>query len=215
VLARLPRAAVLALTKATLLDDEAKLAVNIIEDVTGAKNAERRQQFLAEAGELLASTLDYAQTLQHVAGLLVPALADWCAIDLVDEQGRLERVALHHADPDKRRLGRELQRRYPPDLGADAGLGPTLHDGRPQLIAEVSDAMLRSGARDSEQLRLLRRLGMHSAMILPMTARDHTIGALTLVTAESHRTFDADDLAFAQDVARRAAVAVEHARGYH
>jgi PAS domain S-box-containing protein len=200
------------LTKATLLDDEGMLAVNIIEDVTEAKTAERRQQFFAEAGELLASTLDYEQTLQHVASLVVPTLADWCAIDLLDDDGRLERVALHHADPAKRRLGREMQRRYPPDLEADAGFGPTLREGRPQLHPDISVAMLEAGARDAEHLQLLRQLGMRSAMILPLRARDRTIGALTLVTAESRRAFNEDDLAFAQDVARRTAVAVENSR---
>jgi len=93
------------LTKATLLDDDGPLAVNVIEDVTAATNAARRQRFLAEAGELLASSLDMDETLDTVARLAVPALADWCAVDLLDEDGALRRVALAHVDPDKLALG--------------------------------------------------------------------------------------------------------------
>ena len=152
------------------------------------------------------------QTLQHVAGLVVPTLADWCAIDILGDDGSLHRVALHHADPAKRRLGREFQRRYPPDLEADAGLGRLLRDGRPQLYLEISDVALRASARNSDQLRLPRELGMRSAMILPLQTSERILGALTLVMAESNRGFDENALAFAQDVARRAAIAAENAR---
>ena len=104
------------LTKATLLDDDGPLAVNVIEDVTAATNAARRQRFLAEAGELLASSLDMDETLDTVAQLAVPALADWCAVDLLDEDGGLRGVALAHVDPAKLALGHELHERFPPDL---------------------------------------------------------------------------------------------------
>ncbi len=202
------------LTKATLLDDEGLLAVNIIEDVTEAKTAELRQRFLAEAGERLASSLDYGQTLAHVAGLTVPVLADWCAIDVVGADAGLERVALVHFDPDKRREGERLAERYPPDLEQDSGLGALLRGGGPQLYPDITDEMLVAGAVDDEHLALLRALGMRSLMLLPMRIGERTIGALTLVTAESRRAFTAADLAFAQDIARRAALAVENARRY-
>ena len=200
------------LTKATLLDDEGLLAVSIIEDVTEAKTAERRQRFLAEAGELLASTLDYEQALAHVARLVVPTIADWCAIDLEAPDGSLDRVALAHADPDKQRHGEQLRASYPPDLSEDDGLAAVLRGGDAQLWPDISDELLVQGARDPEHLALLRELGMRSAMIVPIRVGERTIGVLSLISAESRQAFDADDLAFAQDLARRGAVAVENAR---
>ena len=200
------------LTKATRLDDAGTLAVNIIEDVTEAKTAERRQRFLAEAGEILVSTRDYEQTLQHVAGLVVPTLADWCALDLVDETGDLQRVALVHHDPHKRRLADDLHERYPPRLGTDQGLAAVLLDGRSLLVPEITDEMLAGTARDEEHARLLLELGMRSAMLVALRVVDETIGVLSLVNSDSHRTFDETDLAFAEEVARRAAFAVDAAR---
>ena len=199
-------------TKATLLDDGGSLAVNIIEDVTEAKTAERRQRFLAEAGEVLVSTRDYEQTLAHVAALVVPTLADWCALDLLDDDGRLQRVALVHHDPEKRRLGDELHERYPPQLDTDQGLAAVVRAGESLLVGEITEEMLAGTTRDAEHLRLLSQLGMRSAMLIPLRVPDRTIGVLSLVNADSHRTFDESDLAFAEEVARRAASAVFNAR---
>ena len=200
------------LTKATRLDDAGTLAVNIIEDVTEAKTAERRQRFLADAGELLVASRDYEQTLQHVAALVVPTLADWCALDLVDETGDLQRVALVHHDPEKRRLADDLHERYPPRLGTDQGLAAVLLDGRSMLVPEVTDDMLAASARDEEHGRLLLELGMRSAMLVALRTHERIIGVLSLVNSDSHRTFDETDLAFAEEVARRAAFAVDAAR---
>jgi PAS domain S-box-containing protein len=197
------------LTKATLLDDEGLLAVNIIEDVTEAKTAELRQRFLAEASQLLVSDLSHQQALERVAGLTVPALADWCAVDLLDEHGRLERVALKHADPEKEALGRGLQRDYPPDLEAAGGLGGVLRGGPSELYTHISDEMLAAGAVDDRHLALLRAVGMRSAMVVPMRVGERTIGALSFVNAESRRAFEDDDVAFAEDVAHRVALLLD------
>jgi GAF domain-containing protein len=202
------------LTKATRLDEEGTLAVNIIEDVTEAKTAERHQRFLAEAGAVLVSTLDYEQTLAHVADLAVPTLADWCALDLLDAAGELQRVALVHADAEKRRLADALHERYPPLQGADQGLFAVLRSGEPLVVPIITDEMLDGSARDPEHARLLRELGMRSAMIVPLRAVDETIGTLSLVNSDSQRTFDEGDLAVAQELAARAATAVHNARLY-
>ena len=138
----------------------------------------------------------------------MPSLADWCALDLVDEAGDLQRVALVHGDPDKRRLADELHERYPPRLGTDQGLAAVLLDGRSLLVREITDEMLEAGARDPEHLRLLGELGMRSAMLVALRAHGDTIGALSLVNSDSQRAFDEGDLAFAEEVARRAAAAV-------
>jgi PAS domain S-box-containing protein len=199
-------------TTASRLDEDGPLAVNIVRDITDAKLAEQRQRFLARAGELLLSPVEPAATLERVARLTVGALADWCAIDLLRE-GRLERVALVHVDPAREPFGRDFHARYPPDLDADDGMAAVIRDGVPQLYRDITDPMLVAGAGDDPgRLHALRELGMRSVMIVPLSVGDRTTGALTLVTAESRRVFDGDDLHFAADLARRAALAIEHAR---
>jgi PAS domain S-box-containing protein len=204
------------LTKATLYEDPsgAKLAINIIEDVTEAKDAELRQRFLAETGQLLATSLDYEQTLDRVARRIVPRLADWCGIDMLDEHGELQQVAVAHVDPAKVEMAYDLRRRYPPDLDAPRGLGAILRGGPAELYAEIPEEMLVLSARDEEHLRIIREVGMRSAMAVPMRLGDETLGVITLVSAESGRRFDQADLAFAEDLALRAATAIENARLY-
>lgn len=204
------------LTKARLLHDAdgAPLAVNVIEDVTDAKESELRQRFLDEAGQVLASSLDYEHALQRVAELAVPWLADWCAVDLVAEDRSPLRVAVAHADPDKLAFAHELTRRYPPDPDAETGVAAVIRTGKGELYPEIPDELVAQAARDDDHLRLIREIGMRAAMAVPMTAADEVLGAMTFVSAESERTFDEDDFAFAQDLARRAAVAVQNGRRY-
>jgi PAS domain S-box-containing protein len=202
------------LTKATLLhDDEHTLAVNIIEDVTDAKSAELRQRFLAEAGRVLASSLDYEQTLQRVARLAVPSLADWCTVDLPAPGGAIQQVALAHADPSKIEQARELRRRYPPDPAAATGVSAVLAGGPAELYPVIPERLL-EGIADTEELAAVRALGLRAVMIVPMRAGEETLGAITLVSSESGRTFDEDDFQFAQDLALRAGTAVQNARLY-
>ncbi len=190
------------------------LAVSVIEDVTEAKEAELRQRFLAQAGETLASSLDYEETLQRVARLAVPVLADWCAVDVIDAGGRLDQVAVAHVDPEKVAFALDYRRRYPPDPRDDAGIYAVLRSGQPELYPEIPDALLEQSIDDHEQLGQIRAIGMRSVMMVPMAVGGRALGAVTLVSAESGRAFDEDDLAFACDLARRAATAVENARLY-
>ncbi len=203
------------LTKATPLHDQGRVfAVNIIEDVTNAKEAEQRQRFLARAGQLLASSLDYEQTLKRVAALAVPWLADWCAVDLPNGHGGIEHVALAHADPAQVTMAEDLRRRYPPDPNAHGGLPGVLRGGPAELVSEIPDSLLEQAIQDPEQLAAIRALGMRAVMIVPMRAGETTLGALTFVTAGSGRRFSDDDFAFAKDLALRAATAVQNARLY-
>jgi PAS domain S-box-containing protein len=204
------------LTKATLTEEPsgARLAINIIEDVTDAKDAELRQRFLAEAGQMLASSLDYEQTLEHVARMIVPRLADWCGIDMVDENGEIVHVAVAHSDPAKIELAHDMRERYPPDMDAPTGLPAIIRGGPAELYPEIPDELLVAAAQDEEHLRIIREVGMRSAMAVPMRIGDETLGVITFVSAESGRRFDEGDLAFAQDLALRAATAVENARLY-
>jgi PAS domain S-box-containing protein len=203
------------LTKASLLRDATgSYAVNIIEDITEAKEAELRQRFLAQAGQVLAASLDYERTLERIAELAVPDLADWCSVDLLDEHGELQLVALAHTDPEKVAMGREMRRRWPPDPAEPFGLPAVAGGGPAELHPEITDEMLASAIADPEQLEALRAVGLRAAMIVPMRAGEQTLGAITFVAADSGRTFDADDLAFAEDLALRAGTAVQNARLY-
>ena len=209
-------AALWLLTKATLTREPngAPLAINIIEDVTDAKEAELRQRFLAEAGQLLAATLDYEQTLERIARMIVPRLADWCAIDMVDESGGIVQVAVAHVDPAKVELAHDMRERYPPDMTATTGLPAIIAGGPAELYPEVPDELLVAAAQDEEHLRVAREVGLRSAMAVPMRIGDETLGVITFASAESGRSFDEDDLTFAEDLALRAAGAVQNARLY-
>jgi PAS domain S-box-containing protein len=204
------------LTKATVVADAhgAPLAVNIIEDVTAAKRTELRQRLLAEAGRLLASSLDAESALASVARLAVPALGDWCAIDLVDERGRLVRVVLAHADPAKVSHAERLLERYRTARDAGDAVHRVLRSGRGELFAQISDEMLRAATIDDEHHELVTALGMRSAIVAPLRAGSRVHGVLSLVTSDSRRSLDAGDLAFVEDLALRAGAAVENARLY-
>jgi PAS domain S-box-containing protein len=203
--------------KANPIDDELghlRYVVNIFRDVTPLKRAESQQRFLAEAGSLLASSLDYRTTLAHLARLAVPVVGDWCAVDMVREGERIQRLAVAHVDPEKVRIANELWERNPPDPDAAIGLPAVLRTGRSELIAEVTDEMLEASVADAEQLEIARALGLRSAMLVPLVARGRVHGAITVVSAESGRRYDQTDLLFAEALAARAALAVENAELY-
>ncbi|MDX6554007.1 MAG: hypothetical protein QOD86_202, partial [Miltoncostaeaceae bacterium] len=204
-------------TKATAVTDaegRPAMAVNVIEDITDVKRAEQTQRLLAEAGEVLSSSLDYGETLQRVAELAVPELADWCVVSLPDGRGGIATVAVAHADPAKVALARELVERYPSRADAPGGAARVVREGRAMVENDIPPEMLAAAARDPEHLELLRSIGMRSAMILPMTVGRRTIGALSLVNAESGRAVTPAAQRLAQELARRAATAVDNARLY-
>ncbi|HWH12124.1 MAG TPA: SpoIIE family protein phosphatase [Solirubrobacteraceae bacterium] len=205
------------LKAAGLTDANGRLeaAVTIIEDVTSVKQAEVRTRLLAEASQILASSLDYEQTLRNVAWLAVPRLADWCSVDLVSDLGDRTSLAVAHTDPAKLHLAERLRAHEPERVDPDRGLGRAMATGLPELYPEITDEMLAAGARNPDHLELLREIGMSSVMIVPLTAANgRTFGAMTLVNAESRRRFDKAALSFASQIADRAAIAVENARLY-
>jgi GAF domain-containing protein len=172
-------------------------------------------RFLADSSEALSSSLDYHATLASVARLSVPQLADWCAVDMVDEEdGTLERLAVVHEDPEKVSLAQELQERYPPDADAPYGLPQVLRSGRPELMPEIPQSLIEQNVSDEEHRALLNGLGLTSYMVVPLMVRERTIGAITFVSAESGRHYEESDLELAQELARRAALAVDNARLY-
>jgi PAS domain S-box-containing protein len=206
------------LHKATPVFDQAgdvSMVVNVIEDTTDAKRAELTQRLLAEAGKELSSSLDYQQTLQRVARLAVPELADWCGVAIRGRGDELRQVAVAHVDPGKVALAREWAARYPARLSDATGAARAIRSGRPELVDDLTDDRLAALSADSEQLAIIRALGMRSIIFVPLAVPGRPpFGALVLVMAESGRVFDGEDLAVAEELGRRAATAVENARSY-
>jgi serine phosphatase RsbU (regulator of sigma subunit)/PAS domain-containing protein len=203
--------------KATpLYDTDGKLeaAVTIIEDVSAAKRVELQTSFLSRASEILASSLDYEETLRNVAWLAVPEIADWCAVDLIDEHGRRQQVVAAHPDPEKLALAERLREFEADPTQLPEGTREVLRTGRSELYHEITDQMLEAAAQSPEHLALIRELQMRSVLIVPLRAGARIMGAMTLVMAESGRRFIDEDLRFAEQLATRAAVAVENSRLY-
>ena len=196
-------------------DGEVTAAVAVFEDISTQMQREEELTFLAETGRTLASSLDYQETLLAVARAAVPAIADWCAVDVVDiDNGGPLSLAIVHSDATDRKLGRELARHWQRGMNAAAGVSSVLRTGEPRLYPEVREGMLTRVAQDEEQLRMLRAADLGSLMILPMIARDRTLGTITFVSAESGRRYDESDLLLAEQLASRAAIAVDNARLY-
>jgi PAS domain S-box-containing protein len=179
-----------------------------------AEIQERKSAFLAEASTVLASSLDYETTLASVAQLAVPFIADWCAVDILEDNQDIRRVAIAHGDPVKVELAWELERRYPRNFYATVGLPTVLRSGQSAIATEISDSALQAVAQDAEHLQILRELGLKSCIVVPMLARGRALGAITLATAESGRRYSSDEVFLVEDVARRAALAVDNARLY-
>lgn len=181
-------------------------------NVDEQRTRENEQRHLVEASRVLGTSLDLRETLSDVAKLLVPQMADWCAIDLVAEGGGIDRHAVAHVDPSKVALAWDLWKRSPPNPEDQHGLYAVLRSGQPEVIAEVTDELLVASIPDKEILELARSLGLRSSMCVPLAVRGRTIGAVTLVTSESKKLYSARDLNFAIELAHRVAVAVDNAR---
>ncbi len=186
----------------------------IARDITERKRAERAERFLADAGDVLASSFDYETTLKSVAQRAVPQIADWCAVDLQAEDGTIRQVALAHVDPNKLKLAYDFQKQYPPDLNTPTGAANVIRTGKPELVQYITDEQISAAARNVNHLGQLLELNPRSYMIVPLSARGRMLGAITLLSSESGRRYDDADLALAQELARRAALAVDNARLY-
>ena len=195
-------------------DGQISGASDIAHDITERKRVEAHERFLTEVSRVLSSSLDYQETLANIARLAVPQLADWFAVDLADATGRFELIELVHKDPQQVRWARRLRERYPVDPTAPTGLPHVVRTGRSELYPEVTDEMLVAGARDEEELALTRQLGLASLMSVPLVARGRTLGVVTFAATEPGKRYDERDLALAEEVGRRAGVALDNARLY-
>jgi PAS domain S-box-containing protein len=187
--------------------------VLVFRDVSAKKREEGHLSFLSEATRALGESLDYEATLNRVSRLAVPQIADWVVVDVVEEgQAGAKRLAVTHADPAKIELVNEIQARYPPDPRAPRGTASVLRTGRSQLYPEITREMLETASQNEEHLRLNQTLSLRSAMIVPLIARGQTLGVMTFAVAESARSYGEADLAFAEELCRRCALAIDNSR---
>jgi signal transduction histidine kinase len=181
-------------------------------DRDAARASRDRFSFLAEVSRCLADSLDYEATLTTVAGMSLPYLDAWCIVDVVTDVGGIRRVAVLHPDAAKQDAARRLHHDHPPHPDDFMGAPRVIRTGRPEMVFDVPDGALVAAARSPEHLELLRTLGIQSYVIVPMVARGRMLGAITFVTAEAGRRFGDIDVVIAEDLARRAAMAVDNAR---
>lgn len=200
--------------KATALrdaDGTVVAAATVIEDVTAVTAREVHARVLAESGRLLSASLDYEQTLRNVAQAALPGLADWCLVELVDGRAR-EQVVVAHVEPERRRLAARLRELEPPEPTPESASRRVIASGESELFLDVDDAHLRRVAVSEEQLEVLRALVIRSMIVVPMRVPSRIIGAMSFFTSMSRRRFTAHDVAIAEQLAQRAAVAVENSR---
>ena len=180
-----------------------------------AERAQVRLAFLASASQEIATSLDYERTLAAVARMAVPDLADWCAVDLLDDDGTIRQLAVAHVDPDKVALAIDLRRRYPPDPDAPQGLPAAIRSGRAELMEEIPQELLERAVEGNPELaELLEELQLRSSMVVPLVLGGESIGAITFVMAESDRRYTPLDLQLGEELAARAAIAIGNARLY-
>ncbi len=199
-----------------LLDAEEKRVELVREQVARAAAEASQQQsaFLAEVSAVLASSLEYGQTLQSVANLAVPYFADWCSVDLLNDDHTINRVAVAHCDPQKVRLGWEIAQRYPRHLDDGYGISQVMKTGQSEIAIEITDKQLTATIQDTEYLQILRGLNLKSCIIAPLKARGRVLGGISFLFSESNRRYSTIDLSLAEDLARRAAIAIDNARLY-
>src|SRR3954454_1622357 len=195
--------------RAVRSDGRTERIPGLLSDITERRQREEAHAFLDAASQVLAQTMDPVETLEEVARLAVPALADWCSVQLSDDA---HAIAVAHVDAEKVRWAHELQERYPPDPDAPTGAPAVIRSGRSELYPVIDRALLEAAALDEEQIALVRELQMHSVMVVPLTARGRTLGAMTFVWAESGRQYSTRELELAEEVGRRAGIALDHAR---
>jgi len=184
----------------------------IWKNITEQKRAEERLHYVSQASAILTSSLDYKTTVTQLAQLLVPKLADWCGVQLLDDHGVLQQLAVAHVDPAKVQWAWMLNRRYPADMNAPTGAMNVLRTGRSELLVDITDDLLQRAAIDSDHLQILRELGMTSALIVPLKARGRVLGVMSLIAAESGRRYTEAEQILVEQLAERAAIAIDNAR---
>ncbi len=193
------------------VDGGRKIFTGIMRDISDIIRRENGLAFLLEASEVLTKSLDYESTLRSVAELATRSIADWAAVDLLDN-GKVRRVSIAHPDPAKLQIARDLETKYPTDPASKTGIHHVIRTGERVVVPEIPAGLLRSSAKDEEHLRLIQALDLKSYICVPLKLRDEVIGALTLVSSNPSRRYTEEDADLASDLASRAAVAIDNAR---
>ncbi|MBD2071894.1 PAS domain S-box protein [Leptolyngbya sp. FACHB-671] len=193
--------------------EASKTGIGFIVDLTERKRIEQTLRYLAETSIDLSTSLDYQTTLDRVAQIAVPEMADWCTVDLLNFDGTISRLPIAHADPTKAVWAQQLQH-YPPNPQGKNPIAQVLKTGESVLLAEIPDALIKQLSHNAEHLQIVESLSLKSAMIVPLIARQQILGTLSLAIAASERRYSMDDLSLAEDLARRAALAIDNARLY-
>lgn len=188
------------------------IGINI--NVSERKQLMINSAFLAEASKILSSSLDYETTLHNVASLAVSQISDWCIIGIIDKNAGYQQITMQHKDPKKVKWAEAVGKEYPPALNANSGIAKVLRTKKPEFHPYISDDMLVAVAKDERHLKLIKQLGMTSVMIVPLLLHNESIGALTFISSETKRRFTKADLSLAEELAQRAAIAIENARLY-
>ena len=199
-----------------LFDEQGKSrgGIGAFLDITERKRVEEQERFLAEASALLTISLDYQTTLENLVRLVVPRLADWCTVHVVEEDRSISLVAVAHVDPVMVRRAKEVQRRYPVNLDGPFGTPRVVRTGKAEFYPQMPDSLLEAAAHDAEHLQILRQVGFKSFICVPLLARGRTLGAISFVLTETNRSYTQADLALAEDLGRRAGLAVDNSRLY-
>jgi PAS domain S-box-containing protein len=192
---------------------EVEYLSSVLRDITERKRIEETEKFIGEASRTLSGSLECRELLKQVSEFIVPRLADYCIIDLIDESGTVHRETLRHSDPERQELIDRL-RRFPPRDARGLGVPHVLRSREPDLIPEVTEAWLRAISQSEEHLEILHTLAPRSVLIVPLWARGRVIGAITCAYTESGRHYSEADLPLARDLVGRAALAIENARLY-
>jgi PAS domain S-box-containing protein len=187
-------------------------SVNVYEDISAVKRVQVAESFMAEASRVLASALEYQDALQRIARLAVPQIADWCAIDVLDENGMIRRVAVHHSDPQKLALAEELERDHRLTIDDPGGIAAVIRSGKPRLYTDITPEALAADGSERPHREVLQAIGAKAVIIVPLAAPTRTVGAITLVSSESLRRLSEADLSLAVRLGRRAGTTVESAR---
>ncbi|MEA2700971.1 MAG: hypothetical protein QOI66_5242 [Myxococcales bacterium] len=189
-----------------------EFAVSIFREFTEQRRTERAWRFLAEASATLGSSLDYEETLKQVASLAVPKIADWASVEVLAPDGSLRQLAVAHSNPAKLELAREWRRRWPPN--EHSMTFRVLRSGTPELLPEITEAMIKAATPDPLQQQMALELGLRSAVVVPLVVAKKPFGAVSFVTAESGRRYGQEEMILANEIARRASLAIENARAY-
>jgi PAS domain S-box-containing protein len=187
----------------------------VLMDITERTYAEKNLRFMAQAGAALASSLDYKKTLQNIAKMVVPDIADWCAVDIVNPKtGMLDLVAIAHKDASKARWGKELRKKYPVHRDEPGGTAQVIRSGTSEFYPVITPEMITASTNDAEQLKMLQEVGINSVIIVPLKVNDQPAGAISLILTEQGRHYSRADLEMAEELANRASLAMTNASLY-